>query len=197
MHVSHLSRFFHILQKESELLDTGQFGEGLWPIDPVLGQFLYWLIRTKGLRHGLEVGAGVGYSTFWIAKALSEKEGKLTTFEFFPPKVEQLEQHLMKFFGKEYHQFINVVPSSFTKGYAHLGPQKFDFVFFDQRKSDYLKHLQMMLPKLKKGAYICADNVLSHPDASQEYLDFVRRDQRFETIIVSEGAGLSVSRYIG
>ncbi len=195
-----LKRFQQILQlldKESDLLESGEFGQGLWPVDVELGQLMYWLIRLKGLKRGIEVGAGVGYSTLWIAQALQENEGKLLTLEYFPPKVAQLEKHLEAFFGKNYQDFIDLIPAGFDQAVSHFGKEKFDFVFFDQRKSDYLPHLQKLLPKLRRGAFICADNVDSHEKASASYLKFVRQDQRFESITVSEGAGLSISLFLG
>lgn len=196
MHSRQIHKILQISSKSHQLLKSGQFGQGLWPVDPELGQLMYWLIRSKNLKKGIEVGAGVGYSTFWIAQALQENDGKLTTFEYFPPKIAQLEKHLTHYFGKNYEEFISLVPADLTRAVKHLGPQKFDFVFFDQRKSDYLSHLLLLLPKLKKGAYICADNVSSHKKAAQEYLNFVKEDQRFESIVLESGAGMSITRFV-
>jgi predicted O-methyltransferase YrrM len=195
MHKRRFRQILKMITKAPDLLSSGDFGQGLWPVDIELGQFMYWLIRIKGLKMGIEVGAGVGYSTFWIAQALYENGGKLITFEYFPPKVSQLEEHLSHFFGKNYTDFIDIVPAGFNEGVRHLGREKFDFVFFDQRKSDYLQHLQKLLPKLRKGAFICADNVTSHEKASRPYLEFVRNDSRFQSQLINVGAGMEMSRY--
>jgi predicted O-methyltransferase YrrM len=188
-------QLLRMLNGESDLLETGKFGQGLWPVDVEFGQMMYWLIKLRGLKRGIEVGAGVGYSTLWIAQALYENGGKLVTFEYFSPKIDQLERHLSRFFGNNYQKFIDIVPAEITRGIPHLGAEKFDFVFFDQRKSDYLPHLKKLLPKLKKGAYICADNVLSHEKASMPYLDFVRNSSQFKSQLIKGGAGLEMSRY--
>lgn len=190
-------RLQKLYQDESKLIETGKFGSGLWPIDQSLGYFLNRLIRLFDLKKGLEVGAGVGYSTIWMASAFKETAGKLASLEFFPPKVLQWEDHMKTVFGSSYLHFVDVIPSSFERASEHFGTKKFDFVFFDQRKSDYLKHLQVLLPKIKKGAFICADNVISHQEPCLEYLNFVRKDPRFSSTLIEQGAGLEVSRYRG
>jgi predicted O-methyltransferase YrrM len=184
-------------QQEAQLLSTGKFGTGLWPVDEEIGQYMFDMIVKEGLIYGVEVGAGVGFSTFWLAEAFRENRGFLLSFEYFLPKVEQWEMHMRQFFGKNYQGFVDIVPSEVTRWIAHAGRKKLDFLFFDQRKRDYLPHLKQFLPLLKKGALICVDNVLSHPKPCAEYLDFVRTDQRFESTLFSQGAGLEVSRFLG
>lgn len=179
-----------------QLVDSDRFGKGLWPVDQVIGQILCSLIKSYGLKRGIEVGAGVGYSTAWLASGFQETGGLLTSLEYFLPKVEQWEKHMTQLFGGGYGDFVEMVPSDLRKWIDGAGRQKFDFVFFDQRKGDYLEHLKLILPKLKKGAFICADNVISHADACSDYLDFVRGDERFESVCVELGAGLEITRYL-
>lgn len=187
MDLKDISRLY---AKEHDLLNSGQFGKGLWPVDMEIGQFLAFLIRFYRLLRGIEVGAGVGMSTGWLARGFESTGGKLTSFEYFPPKVRGWEKNMSGFSS------VELVPTEFSKWLEHSGREKLDFVFFDQRKSDYLPHLQMILPKLKKGAFICADNVLSHPQPCQDYLDIVRKNKRFESACLEIGAGLEVTRYL-
>ena len=191
-----VTRIVQLYQQEKSLLASGQFGQGLWPLNPLLGQFLSSLIRLQGLQYGLEVGVGVGFSTLWLGTAFRENRGKLLSLEYFPPKVEQLERHLRHVMGVEYEQTVSVVPSEYSRVLRHIRPKTLDFVFFDQRKGDYLAHLQALLPKLKKGAFICADNVLSHGDACQDYLKVVRTDPRFASVCLSYGDGVEVTRFL-
>lgn len=195
MQRSRLSKLLHLLNKEPHLLKTGRFGKGLWPVDSELGQWMYWLIRSEGLRSGLEVGAGVGFSTMWMAEAFRENGGKMLSCEYFMPKVEEWERMMRRFLGSNYDKNVQIVPSEFTRLLRHLRPRSIDFVFFDQRKTDYLPHLKLLLPYLKKGAFICADNILSHPDECREYLTWVRDHSCFLSETISLGAGLEITRF--
>jgi len=208
-----LERFGSILkmyQNCDKLVRTGKFGKGLWPVDPEVGQFMNWLIKFYGLKNGLEIGAGVGLSTAWLNEAFVKTMGKLLSFEYFLPKVEQWEKHMSGIFGENYEINVELVPSDFGTWIKNVGRMKYvpagtclkgrscgvDFVFFDQRKEDYLKHLKLILPRLKKGAFICADNVISHAEACQDYLDFVRKEKRFQSVCLKIGAGLELTRLI-
>ena len=194
-----ISTILRMYAKEQDLLKTGRFGQGLWPVDMSIGQFMEYVIRFYGLKRGIEVGAGVGMSTGWLVSGFLVTGGKLTSFEYFPPKVEQWEKNFKKYLdvGAQNFEPVQLVPADMAKWLKHAGREKFDFVFFDQRKSNYFQHLQLILPKLKKGAIICADNVLSHPEPCQDYLDFVRTNKHFESVCLEIGAGLEVSRYLG
>ncbi|MDP3976289.1 MAG: class I SAM-dependent methyltransferase [bacterium] len=192
-----LRRLSNLYKKSDQLLASGRFGEGLWPLDAAVGQLLHYVILFKKLKKGLEVGAGVGYSSSWFISAFHQTKGKLVGLEYFLPKVGQLEKHLQQLFGSAYVKTADVVPSEFTQWLKKSGRGKFDFVFFDQRKMDYLPHLKLLIPRLKKGAYICADNVVSHYHECEEYLRFLRRDKRFQTVTLELGQGLEISRYVG
>lgn len=191
-----LKKLLRLYANSDVLLKSRRFGEGLWPLDPAVGQVLHTLIRTHGLSRGLEVGAGIGYSTAWFVEAFRATKGSLISLEYFLPKVAQWERHMNYIFSEQFEQVVQLIPSEFTKWLTKAGPGKFDFVFFDQRKMDYLPHLKLLLPKLKKGAFITADNVVSHAHECQDYLDFVKKDRRFESFTLQLGQGLEITRYL-
>jgi len=195
-----LRKLLCLYKKSDQLLKSGRFGEGLWPLHPASGQFIHWLIRFHGLTRGLEVGAGIGFSTAWIVSALLSPpckgvEGSLVSLEYFLPKVKQWEKHMRLLFGEGYEKTVTMIPSSFELWLRNAGRKKFDFVFFDQRKEDYLAHLKLLLPRLKKGAFIVADNVISHAKFCQDYLDFVKKDRRFRSVTLDIGQGIEVSQF--
>lgn len=191
-----LKKLLKLYKKSNQLLKTGKFGEGLWPLSPESGQFLYWLIRFFNLKSGLEVGAGVGYSSAWLTAGFQKTGGHVITFEYFLPKVEQWEKHMDQLFGKQYSKTITMIPSDLERGLIHLDRQKYDFVFFDQRKEDYARHLQLLLPFLKKGAFIAVDNAISHREFCQDYLNVVKNDRRFSSTTLQLGQGIELTRYL-
>lgn len=192
-----LSKIESLYKKCDQFLKSGRFGEGLWPLDPQVGQLLMRIIISYRLRNGVEVGAGIGFSTSWLGAGFRQTGGRLLSLEYFFPKVDQLERNLKHVFGKEYDQIVQIVPSDFRKWLKNADRRKFDFVFLDHRKNEYLECLQSLIPRLRIGAFVFADNVGSHEKECREYLNFVRKSRKFETVTLDLGQGLEMSRFIG
>lgn len=53
-----------------------------WNVDRPSANFLNLMIKIKNAKSALEIGTSNGYSSIWIAKALLETGGKLTTIEY-------------------------------------------------------------------------------------------------------------------
>ena len=71
--------------------------------------------------------------------------------------------------------------------------KKFDFVFIDANKREYVKNFELIKPHLLPNAIIAADNVNSHREKVQTFLDAIYTDTDFQTEILDFPAGLSVS----
>ena len=71
--------------------------------------------------------------------------------------------------------------------------QKFDFVFIDANKPDYIVYLKLLEDKLENNALIIADNIFSHQESVKEYLDFIRGNPLFETMTLEIDSGLEIS----
>ena len=85
--------------------------------------------------------------------------------------------------------------------------EKFDIVFIDADKPNYLKYYNLVIDKLKKGAYIIADNVLWSGKVTEEnnktdestqgiieFNKFVKHDTNVEKIILPIRDGLMLIR---
>jgi predicted O-methyltransferase YrrM len=83
----------------------------------------------------------------------------------------------------------------------------FDLVFIDADKNNYPKYLELILPKLKKGAVILSDNVLwsgkviepaiNHDidtKALVEYNKLLNENPKLETVLLPIRDGLTISR---
>src|SRR5690606_32151976 len=76
-------RMVHCLYyKSDQLLRSGEFGAGLWPVDPVVGHFLTYLITQYDLKKGVEIGAGVVYSSAWLGVGFQRTGGNLISLEY-------------------------------------------------------------------------------------------------------------------
>jgi predicted O-methyltransferase YrrM len=74
---------------------------------------------------------------------------------------------------------------------------KFDFVFLDAVKTDYLRYLKAIEPKLKRGAVVAADNVIVHARAMAGFLKYVQTSPDYDTVLIrasmAKGDGMTVS----
>jgi predicted O-methyltransferase YrrM len=86
---------------------------------------------------------------------------------------------------------------------------KFDLVFIDADKENYLRYFELIVPKMNKGGIILSDNVLwsgkvleplQKKDSSTkillEYNLLLKNDPRVETVLLPIRDGLTVSRVI-
>jgi predicted O-methyltransferase YrrM len=80
-------------------------------------------------------------------------------------------------------EVVTVVKGVALKGIPRLaGP--FDFVFIDAAKDEYLGYFRAVEPKLKARAVIVADNVIQFADQTRDFLDAVRSDPRYQSVVI-------------
>jgi len=85
--------------------------------------------------------------------------------------------------------------------------EEIDLVFIDADKENYLAYYQMLLPKIRKGGYIIADNVLWSGKVAEpvkdkdletkaliEFNEFVQNDPQVENILLPLRDGLMIAR---
>jgi len=69
----------------------------------------------------------------------------------------------------------------------------FDIVFLDAEKEDYEQLFQAARPKLEPGALVVADNVLSHSETLDAYVQARKSDPTVESVTVPLDRGLELS----
>ncbi len=159
------------------------------------------LIQPKSI---LEIGTYTGYSALCLAEGLS-KEGKLYTID----KNEELEELQYKYFQKSDYKdqitqyvgnAIDIIPTINSK---------FDLVFIDADKSNYVNYFHLIIEKMNKGGVILSDNVLwsgkvveeldpkdTDTKVLLEYNRLLNDDSRLETVLLPIRDGLTISRVI-
>ncbi len=157
------------------------------------------LIKPKSI---LEIGTYTGYSALCLAEGLT-KDGSLYTID----KNEELEDLQNTYFQKsdyknQIHQYIgnaiDIIPTLDTK---------FDLVFIDADKSNYLNYFDLIIEKMNSGGVILSDNVLWSGKVVEELnpkdtdtkvlLEYNRKlneDSRLETVLLPIRDGLTISR---
>jgi len=168
---------------------------------PVEGTLLRMLVQTGGARRVLEIGTYTGYSALSMAAGLPD-DGELVTCDIDP------ETHAIarSFWARSPHGH-KITPK--------LGPALdtlaglptttvFDFVFIDADKENYLNYYEAVLPRLRPGGLIAADNtlwsgrVLDPKDKSDHAIvgfnARVAHDPRVEHVLLSVRDGVLLIR---
>ncbi|HEY4618688.1 MAG TPA: O-methyltransferase [Flavobacterium sp.] len=159
------------------------------------------LIRPLNI---LEIGTYTGYSALCLCEGMQEN-GMLHTIDIKEELVDFQRKHFDKSpWGKQIVQHlgeaIEIIPNL---------DLKFDLVFIDADKENYINYFEMIVPKMNKGGIILSDNVLwsgkvlepANPkDVSTkvllEYNELLAHDPRVETVLLPIRDGLTVSRVL-
>ncbi|HEY7530533.1 MAG TPA: O-methyltransferase [Gemmatimonadota bacterium] len=169
-----------------------------------VGKLLHVLARAAGARRALELGTLFGYSTIWIARALP-LDGRLVTIDLDGRRAEEARSWLARAGVAERVEIrvgaaLDVLP-------ALRQSEPFDFAFVDAAKEEYPAYLDRVLPLVRPGGIIAADNVLlggggsvlAEGDASpgvrgvREFNRRIAEDPRLASIVLPVREGVSVS----
>ena len=146
------------------------------------GNFLFSLIKNMKCKNILEIGTGTGFSTKFLAKS----NGNVITIEISKNRYEKARENLKEF------KNIKLIKGDALKVLPKI-KNKFDFVFIDASKNNYLNFLRLIEKNklMKKNCIIVADNVISHEEKVIDYLDYTRKN--YKSKLVNIGKGLEVS----
>ena len=162
------------------------------------GLFLRALVRATGARRVLEIGTFTGYSALAMAGGLPEG-GKLITCDIDADST----AIARSFWARSPHGNkieLRLGPALDTiKGLD--GP--FDLVFIDADKGGYIDYWDAVVPRMRKGGLIVADNVLwsgrvldpQEPDdrALAAFNEHVSVDGRVEQVMLPVRDGITVA----
>lgn len=169
---------------------------------PYQGRVLSMISKLINPKNILELGTFTGYSTLCLAEGL-KVSGTLHTID----RNEELYDFQRKYFDK----------STYGKQiYQHLGNaldiipelnKKFDLIFIDADKDNYVKYFNLIIDKMNSGGIILSDNVLwsgkviekldpkdKMTKAVLEYNTLLKEDNRVETVLLPIRDGLTISR---
>jgi len=159
------------------------------------------LIRPTSI---LEIGTYTGYATLCLCEGMQEK-GRIHTIDIKEELVDFQRKHFDKSpWGSQIVQHlgeaIDIIPNLETK---------FDLVFIDADKENYLNYYELIVPKMNKGGIILSDNVLwsgkvvqplqNGDESTRVLLEYNKRlneDPRVETVLLPIRDGLTVSRIL-
>lgn len=169
---------------------------------PVQGRLLTMIAEMISAKRVLEIGTFTGYSTICLAYGLAEG-GHIDALEIN----DELEDIIREGWARA------GVSEKIT---LHIGDAKetlksldgpYDLVFMDANKREYCDYYELVMPLLRKGGIILADDILwdgklfENPvprDAQTQgiasFNDMVAEDKRVEVVILPLRDGLSIIR---
>lgn len=143
-------------------------------------QFLQLMVQISGAKRGVEVGTATGYGAMHMGLGFERTGGKLITIEIDPQMAAAARKNLA---AMKLDQVVTVVEGDALKVLPEL-EGRFDFVFLDAVKRDYLKYFRAIEPKLEPGAVILADNVIKFAEQMRDFLDAMEQDPDYQILIL-------------
>jgi predicted O-methyltransferase YrrM len=151
------------------------------------------LVESMRAKRGIEVGAASGFGAINMGIAFERNGGQLFSIEIDPKRAAETRENLKKV-GLE--KTVTVVEGDALKMIPNVTGE-IDFVFIDALKSDYLKYLKLVEPKLKKGALVVGDNVIVSERQMPDFLNYVKTSPDYDTVIIrasdEKNDGMSIS----
>jgi caffeoyl-CoA O-methyltransferase len=163
----------------------------------VQGRLLALLSRLIAPRYILEIGTFTGYSALCLCEGLRQ-DGELHTIECRETEVITAQQYFAK---SNYAQQIHLHHGRA----ADIIPQlnvTWDLVFIDADKTGYTSYYELIMPRMRSGGLLIADNIFFHgqvldennnaknPKAMREFTQRVAADANADRLILTVRDGL-------
>lgn len=167
-----------------------------WNVPRTTGVFLNAMVRTSNASRVLEIGTSNGYSAIWFAEALSHIGGCLYTVESHKERFAMAGENLKragvtKFARQVFGHSPEILPTI---------PGPYDFIFLDATKMEYLSYAEALVPMLRDGGLLVADNCLSHATEVENFVTYMKEYPRhggtelsFRTVLLPLDNGLLVA----
>lgn len=198
--LAYIYRFLKIPNKQLEIIleDEKKRNDVCPSIGPITGSLLYLLIQLTQAKRVVEFGTCLGYSTIWLAEALSRTDGQLTSIEASPRLLKETKENLEK---AGLHHRVNLLLGRADEIFKELkGP--YDLILQDAAKDIYLPMLDECVEKLRPGGLLISDDVLfptlpvrqRQKELMEKYNQALFNHPDLDTIILPLGDGLAISR---
>lgn len=198
-------------QGELGSLQSQAYAEGLPIISNDVVKLLEFILKVKRPKRILEIGTAVGFSSMLMLSCLNE-ETQITTIDRYPYMIEHAKENYKKFGVEDKINFIVGQANEVLKKLVEEN-KKYDFVFMDAAKGQYINFLPYVLSLTEKNGIIMADDVLQNGtvankreeiphrqktiyDRLNEFLYSITHDNRLSTTILTVGDGVALMQKV-
>ena len=182
---------FSRLSPEAQVERRDEF---LLCVGPATGALLNLLAREARAASILDVGVAYGYSTLWLAEAARANGGRVIGIDLSGEKLERAGNALDRA-GLRVHVELRRGDAVELLGSSE---ESYDFVLLDIWKDLYISCFDALLARLRRGAIVVADNMLSPAAVALDALRYrkhLRLVSGVESVLLPVGSGLYLSRY--
>lgn len=158
-------------------------------ITPDTGRLLWILVTAMRAQRILEVGTSNAYSTLWLADAARGTGGRITTLELDAAKIDLARANLSK---AGLLETVEIIQGRAAESLTGLSPA-FDIVFLDADRDQYFTYLELVVPLLRTGGLLIADNATSHAQELTAYLGAVEAHPQLFAVTIPIGNGEQVA----
>src|SRR3989442_2219638 len=138
----------------AEMLAAGR-AEGIPIVQLPVARFLHALVAAVRPARIVEVGTAIGFSTLWMATALSP-DGRIDTIDPDRSRTDRARRYWIR---AQVGDRIRVINEPALRVVPRLAAG-IDLAFIDAIKTEYSPYLEALLPKMRPGGIILADNLL-------------------------------------
>ncbi len=169
------------------------------------GRMLELVCITVKPENVLEIGCGIGFSSYFIIKHL--EKGNYTGIDLNKERVRRAEKFIKSNFPGRNYSFIagnalKIIPEI---------KNKFDMVFIDGAKYEYPLYFKTLENKLNPGALVIADNIFykgiifkkkickhdfNSVNGIREYIKCITGSKCFKSYFFDIGDGISVTKFL-
>ena len=145
------------------------------------GELLNLIVNIRKPKKILEIGTSNGYSTIWLGM-----EGyEVYTIEIDKEKIKLARENFKKAGLKK----IKILEDNALETLPKL-KEKFDFVFLDAIKKDYLNYFKLI--NFDENAVVIADNIITHEKQVKEYVEYVRKNHKSYFLDIGNGMEVTI-----
>lgn len=168
-------------------------------VGPLEGRLLKMMAQMLGARRAVEIGTFTGYSALSIAEGMAD-DGVLYACDVDPDTTAIARRYFDEApWGRKIELRVGLAIETLR---TLDGP--FDLAFIDADKTSYIDYWEALMPKMRPGGIICADNVLWSgralaPEAASDraiaaFNEHVSADGRVEHVMLTVRDGITMAR---
>ena len=160
-------------------------------LSPKQGTLAYMIARSIGARRIVEFGTSFGISTLYLTAAVRDNGGGVVIgSEMQPTKLERARTHLAE---AGLGELAEVRAGDARETLKDPGGTV-DMVLLDGAKQLYLDVLQLLVPHLRTGSVVLADNILIFRKSLRPYVEYVQEPANgFRSVTLFLGSGTEYS----
>ncbi len=202
---NYLQNLYHMQEGKLGKIQKQAYEQNIPIIKKDVISFLAVLLSIKKPKYILEIGCAVGFSAIFMSNYL-DKEGKIITIERNPSMIQEAKQNLKDLCLEDKIILLEGDANDILKNLD----EKFDIIFMDAAKGQYINILPFIYKMLNKEGLIIADDVLQKGTIAKQKQDIEKRqrtihyrlnnflkeiteNKNLQTTVLPIGDGVSIS----